>query len=72
MSGKRHVTATAWNAPIDAPVAQIPMSCDLQSWRIAGATSCLMYWWNWFVIQNRWSGVCAFEKNSRPATLSTE
>ncbi len=25
-SGKRHTIATAWNAPIDAPAAQISMS----------------------------------------------
>ena len=32
-SGNRHTVATAWNAPIDAPVDQISMSGDLQSAR---------------------------------------
>jgi len=37
--GEPAPTATEWNAPIDAPAAQIARSSALQSARIAGATS---------------------------------
>ena len=72
MSGKRHATATAWNAPIDAPVDQMPMSSDLQSRRMAGTTSLLMYWWNWWVIHMRCSVLPSLLNQTRPATLSHE
>ena len=70
MSGKRQATATAWNAPIDAPVDQMPMSSDLQSLRMAGTTSLFMYWWNWWVIHIRCSVLPSLLNQTRPATES--
>ena len=72
MSGKRHTIATAWNAPIDAPADQISMSGVLQSFRIAGTTSCFTYWWNWFCSHIWWRAFFSRLMSAAPATLSHE
>ena len=65
-------TEAAWNAPIEAPAAQMPMSSELQSLRIAGTTSCLMYWWYWCCMYIRCSGLVSRSNQARPPTLSHE
>ena len=68
--GKRHRTATAWKAPIDAPPAMTPISGSPQSVRIAGTTSCRMYWWNMLRSHIRCAGVPSCEIIALPATES--
>ena len=70
--GQRQVTATAWKAPIEAPVVHTPMSSLLQSCRIAGTTSWRTYWWNWLSSHIRWAGPPSWVIIARPATLSHE
>ena len=70
-SGKRQTTATEWNAPIEAPVAQIGSSPPQSLW-MAGTTSCFTYWWNWCCIHMRCWGLPSLWNQTRPATLSQE
>ncbi len=72
ISGKRHVTATAWKASIDEPAVQIGISSDLQSLGIAGTTSCFTYWWNWHHVHAVLDTSAACRRTRAPATLSHE
>src|SRR5215831_15862373 len=71
-SGYRHSTATALNAPIEAPVAITSMAWPPRSAWIAGTTSHRTHSWNWLSSHIRCSGEPAFAIIARPATLSTE
>jgi hypothetical protein len=56
---------------MEAPAVQMGMSSVRQSMRMAGTTSWRTYWWNWFCIHIRCSGVPSL-LNHPPATLSHE
>ena len=71
-SGKRHSTASALNAPIEAPAVMISMSGDSQSARIAGTTSWRTNSWNWFSMYVRRPASPSCANSTRPATLSQE
>ena len=71
-SGNRQSTASALNAPIEAPAATIGSSAPPRSARIAGTTSCRTQWWNWLNSHIRYSGVPALATIACPATLSQE
>jgi hypothetical protein len=71
-SGKRHVTATACHAPIDAPVVHSLSDSSWQSLRMAGTTSCFTYWWNWCCIHMRYWGVPSLPNQTCPPTESHE
>ena len=71
-SGYRHRTATALNAPIEAPVVITSMARPPRSAWMAGTTSHLMHSWNWLSSHSRCSAEPAFVIMAWPATLSTE
>src|SRR6266849_9643769 len=71
-SGYRHRTATALNAPIEAPAAITSMAWPPRSAWTAGRTSHLMHSWNWLSSHMRCSGGPALVTIAWPATLSTE
>jgi hypothetical protein len=71
-SGYRHRTATALNAPIEAPVAITSMAWPPRSAWIAGTTSQRMHSWNWLSSHVRCAGEPALVIIACPATLSTE
>ena len=65
-SGNRQSTASALNAPIEAPAATIGVSSPPRSARIAGTTSCRTQWWNWLNSHIRYSGEPAFGHHRLP------
>ena len=71
-SGYRHSTATALNAPIDAPAVITSSACPPRSAWMAGSTSHRTHSWNWLSSHIRCSGEPALVTIAWPATLSTE
>src|ERR1700760_2024298 len=71
-SGDRHSTATALNAPIEAPVVITSMAWPPRSAWMAGTTSHLTNSWNWLSSHIRCSAGPSFVTIAWPATLSTE
>ena len=71
-SGYRHSTATALNAPIEAPVVITSMAWPPRSAWMAGTTSHLTNSWNWLSSHIRCSTEPVLVTIACPATLSTE
>ncbi len=70
-SGNRQSSATALNAPIEAPAVTIRWSPPVSAW-MAGTTSWRTAWWNWLSSHIRYSGLPVLVAIARPATESTE
>ena len=70
--GYRQATATAMNAPSDAPVAITSAPSSRQSMRIAGTTSCAIASSNRLSRRQRYSIDPVSAANARPARLSHE
>src|SRR5579859_2540530 len=71
-SGYRHSTATALNAPIEAPAVTTADAEPPESATTAGSTSHRTHSWNWLSSHIRCSTEPSLATMARPATLSTE
>ena len=72
VSGNRHSSATALNAPIEAPAVTIRWAEPPMSARIAGTSSWRTAWWNWLSSHMRYSGLPVPLASALPATESQE
>ena len=70
-SGKRHVTASALKAPIEAPAAMIGAAPGESRW-MAGTTSAAIACWYWLNSHCRCSGDASWATIAIPAALSHE